>query len=1355
MKKIIASIREENTDYNNPAQAVNQADSLDKLSSDIYSESQRFIYELIQNADDSVSDSQNVEIEIKLINNYLILSHSGKPFSERDMRGLCGVGNGTKRKDATKTGYKGIGFKSVFGKSDLVYVRSENILIKFDKNKANDFWKWDSETRDSFERSRDRIFSMPWQIIPFEVIEKEIPNELLNTSSKYKVSTTLKYNNLYEIEEEILNLLSKPELLLFLRNVTEIKFVGSEKLIINKSNASDKIDLFVNQVKRSSWILKKSELTIPESTRQKLLDDNKCPEKLQNSESTELVLAVQVDGDSIVDIASDDRLLYTYLPTSVNCNFNFLVNGNFLTDAGRQKLHDESSWNNWLISKIPSVAIEWMAELAFTKYRPNYLSILPKESIIISSKLKRSYLQGLNYSKSEIPFILNDERKLLKVEEIVIDYTTISKNIDKHLLLTYLNSDNDVYKEEGLIQFRKELEEQNELEFKIFEVKDLKDFFRSDIFKENHSLRDNFQLILFLYNQYVELHNEDKKREWIYYFSEIEFIFNQDRRLKSPNELYFKSLDDNEENDTKVSYINDQIAEKISQESKIEEWLEILGLKYKTDVSFIEKTLLGNSNYINKSNAIEIGRFIFNTIRNNKLSDETLKYLGKIKILTTNGELIRAQDAYLSNKYQPQFELENYFKSSMYVSEEYIRDGDVISDWKSLFVKIGVQESLDLRRISVGRFSNEDTNIIDQEYINLYRRGINEYPSRNGSIYYISFSRYNVCTVPYIHLANEIEFSKYIWGVTLNQDVQNIIDCYDYAEGKRGFYEDSEELHEKYFSWLIKTKKIIPTSLGSCEIAKNVFRNTDDIKQFGENYIPIFDIENPISDKWANYLGLKQNLELKDYLSILEKISIEKECKDKLKRREIVQNIYNKIISDYSNNFEEIQEWALNNKILTSTETFDYASNLNFFLDIPEINNDKMIQLSIKDIDKETALNFLDILGVKIYRSSDFDIKYINPSNDNILKRKLFSILPYLVQYIDMKFAKGFNSIYSSLENELEYLQINKAESINYYLKDKKINSSKSYLNKDTKEFFYCGNLSSKRILLNVSNELLPYFYNKKIDLDIKELFLFLLQEDDFNEIQLYFDDKDIKISEDCKEKILSIQQKIETNISNGIEKNSTSNRYVINNELESILDYLKDKGISSFEAFKKRFLDYDDAPTYSNYTDLSKNERYQYNKDAYRSVKKILEDEGYIFKESYNGSVVNGVYKNGKEYPMVIKSYQNSSFELNIKPNEWNQLDKENSLFILWSDDLGIRYVNFENLLNENKKFHIEFSLEAFSSKKSLSDFINIFYENRVKGVKIQIPNVTENSIYDIETIFLRNKNYEGVSMVDSLDQL
>ena len=74
LKQCIEDLSAKNTDYKYPDQAINQAESLKSLSSDLYTDNIRFIYELIQNADDA--QATNVILAV-LEEKYLIIAHNG------------------------------------------------------------------------------------------------------------------------------------------------------------------------------------------------------------------------------------------------------------------------------------------------------------------------------------------------------------------------------------------------------------------------------------------------------------------------------------------------------------------------------------------------------------------------------------------------------------------------------------------------------------------------------------------------------------------------------------------------------------------------------------------------------------------------------------------------------------------------------------------------------------------------------------------------------------------------------------------------------------------------------------------------------------------------------------------------------------------------------------------------------------------------------------------------------------------------------------------------------------------------------------------------------------------------------
>ncbi len=94
------------------------------LLGQLYSERTHFIFELIQNAEDAGA----TELAFELFADRLELRHDGRPFTEADVRGVCGVGKSGKSADLTAIGQFGIGFKSVYAytKSPHVYSAGDN-----------------------------------------------------------------------------------------------------------------------------------------------------------------------------------------------------------------------------------------------------------------------------------------------------------------------------------------------------------------------------------------------------------------------------------------------------------------------------------------------------------------------------------------------------------------------------------------------------------------------------------------------------------------------------------------------------------------------------------------------------------------------------------------------------------------------------------------------------------------------------------------------------------------------------------------------------------------------------------------------------------------------------------------------------------------------------------------------------------------------------------------------------------------------------------------------------------------------------------------------------------------------------
>ena len=251
----IQTLYQKRSSYRDPDQATMQENSLEKLSSGIYTEEERFIFELLQNAVDAHSQSDYLNISINVIGGYLVFSHNGDAFSNEDIEGICFVGRrGEKSKNTKKIGYKGIGFKSVFGVSTKVFIRTKDICFRFDK----EYWRnyWEQNWRPDLGQKPDNVleFTMPWQVIP---IESEVPIHI--DDANFNVSTYIAIDS--DDEKKIVNgverLMQSCRFLIFLKERDirmSFQYNGTVQCTIEKKTLNGEVALYVNGKEDSRWM---------------------------------------------------------------------------------------------------------------------------------------------------------------------------------------------------------------------------------------------------------------------------------------------------------------------------------------------------------------------------------------------------------------------------------------------------------------------------------------------------------------------------------------------------------------------------------------------------------------------------------------------------------------------------------------------------------------------------------------------------------------------------------------------------------------------------------------------------------------------------------------------------------------------------------------------------------------------------------------------------------------------------------------------------------------------------------------------------------------------------------------------
>jgi hypothetical protein len=1113
-KEFIDDLQNENSTFSSQRQAEMVANLLDTVSSDIYSESQRFVFELIQNADDAAKDTDN-EVHFDFLPNCLIVSHNGKSFDENDIISLTGAGASTKRADPTKTGYKGIGFKSVFGKSERVTIFSDGYQFRFDK--------------------AEHKIKLPWQIIPLWSEPKDLSIEVQASIAKrtFAVSTILEIKKAELLQNDLNDLLKNGQILLFLRRVSKISVSKNgegvyciEKKVTNKQAVFNEVTLLKDGKEISSWITKTFDsIPVPEKTKMELRQDEKTPEKLRESEITEISFAAKIDGQKIKPLKKDESLIFTYLPTKVSdFEFPFLVNGSFITNAAREGLHQDRIWNQWLFELIAEKILDWLVSLSASKFKFQLLHLLPHKFNNAQNELKKCFDGSFSGHCPNKAFIITEGESIKKPSEVVLDKTglSIQEFIDPKSIIEFLKTEKKLtYSDDCFLNSK--VEESNKLKsigVETFELENFETFFISKSFTNRHQVSENFNLIKY----FNDKSDNDKQGIWFQTLKTLPFIFNEKELLFNPsNGICFPTgVNSTELGD--IPIIHPDVFDKIQKDKPVYAWLKTLGVKEPSQVAFVTNVIIPNlkkTDFINDSNFLQITHYLFRLFKENLLDEEMLESLRELKLKTKKPDLTfkEAQYCFLSNKYQPQLKIEGLINEVPYVSEEYLFSGSSELEWNLFFRAIKVKDRVEIEVINKNNSLPTLRNLTAQGWVDKCAQKAGETPGAFG------FGDHNIISdlrIPsFLNTVSlNYDYSKLFWENLINgNSISEVISTAKFYYGV-GYGTNSYSVRvENYFPWFIKNKNCIPTTTEQILKPENVFVNDKEIKQIAGNYLPVFEYEEPLPDDWKEFLQLKSKLELSDYLSILTKIAeqIEKDdskIKIPLRRIGLIYNKLSALLPDMTEiNKQFISKWALQNKLLCANGKFEPANDLKWItVEGFSTESEKLKIIQLPENSNKSLETFKELISLLQVQSIDkFIPTFDSPFPDNSIKNKLELILPYYVALIEKKKIEDshqeFERLYSIL-NTTTFFTANEIKlSFNY--QSETFDGPSLTVFKEENKFYFKGKWRSERTLLSLIKELSILLGVVGLNEELR----FLLLESEKNEIQEWLLEQGINLS--------------------------------------------------------------------------------------------------------------------------------------------------------------------------------------------------------------------------------------------------
>ncbi|KAF2667223.1 hypothetical protein BT63DRAFT_481662 [Microthyrium microscopicum] len=305
------------------------------LSQNLYNTAARFIYELIQNAEDNnYTKSPNPpHVSPTLRQDRIIIDSNEDGFSRGNIEAICAVGKSTKQFSEGYIGEKGIGFKSVFTVANRVHIQSgpHSFAFNYDPQDKND--------------------GGLGMVTPLnQEHDKSIPNDVgtrLILYLKEECDREALYKEFTDLPETLLLFLKKLKRLSIDISIPSLE---SRKLEFSlQQTLSSTPHNFVTIQKRDGASVSDQKYFI----KKRNVTNMPAVPARQNIESAEVVLAFPVEKFHTPII--EDQNTFAFLPLR-KFGFKFMIQSDFITQANREDVCDDGSsnsqWNQRLLSEV-------------------------------------------------------------------------------------------------------------------------------------------------------------------------------------------------------------------------------------------------------------------------------------------------------------------------------------------------------------------------------------------------------------------------------------------------------------------------------------------------------------------------------------------------------------------------------------------------------------------------------------------------------------------------------------------------------------------------------------------------------------------------------------------------------------------------------------------------------------------------------------------------------------------------------------------------------------------------------------------------------------------------------------------
>lgn len=665
------------------------ADVLERDISTSFAGGNKFIYELLQNADDAASAQVPLDVEFKVYNTegnkYLLFSHSGEHFSSSHVNKITSYANQREEEksiDQNKIGYKGIGFKAVFTIAKSVVIFSRGYRFRFD----SEFPQWQQCTSQQ---------AYPWQVIPIVTDANDLPASLRDVmTNPLRVNFLLKLIPGSDIESALKFVTDNSRMLLFLRNIRSLKVVLSQQEqttfeVVRDVNGI--CDIRKNGELSNSWAIKAYTIKIPATIKQVLLNMGRhaCPDRLKQSDTLTISFAALMKEGRLCRLKN--TRLYCYLPTQVSCELPYIINADFLLDPARAHLAD-NEFNQFLLGEFAYKQFEWLTDLAADeKYRLQVLNVLSGSRITsVSPEFNQHFTEKYKAAASKIAFVPGKVTgTYLRLKEAVIDDTAFYRKFP-HLT-----------PQMGIKRLvEPDLERMSllrDLGVSMITFPDLLPHISRHA-ASDLSVQFQSQLLQYLYS----IRTKDGIEKSL---EKTPFIMAHNAALCCPDQLYLPTDDDITQfpGHQALLFLHPVLLTTLAKNQKIVSWLKNLGVKKADPLQFLRGYVFDQikTQQITTDNVVALSRFAMQVARDHPLTTPDWSILQQLPVLADNSQLHDANALYLSDLLRPALPLQQHVhEPGLFISRQYCANiaGDnaeyELQSWRQFLIKIGVNHDI-------------------------------------------------------------------------------------------------------------------------------------------------------------------------------------------------------------------------------------------------------------------------------------------------------------------------------------------------------------------------------------------------------------------------------------------------------------------------------------------------------------------------------------------------------------------------------------------------------------------------------------------------------------------------------------